>query len=48
MAGPFQAAFDRRQPCSRHDLRAPLLIFGGLLLAATAVRAARHFVGHRH
>lgn len=40
MAGNFQAALIRRQhPCSRHELRAPLLIFAGLFLLATSVRA---------
>ena len=40
MAGNFQAAFCRRQhPCSRHELRAPILIFAGLFLLATSVRA---------
>ena len=40
MAGNFQAAFCRRQHlCSRHELKAPILIFAGLFLLATSVRA---------
>ena len=40
MAGNFQAAFYRRQrPCSRTDFKAPLLIFAGLFVLCTGVRA---------